>query len=77
MFTCDMVLYYLRVYFTLGKSPTEMIDPNHPFGLQQNDDTAPAGLAGRPPRGRITYNHRTRATYQPPDQHLPGLGSRL
>lgn len=28
MFNCDMVLYYLRHYITLGKSPKEMIDPN-------------------------------------------------
>ncbi|WP_455636700.1 ATP-binding protein [Parabacteroides sp.] len=28
MFNCDMVLYYLRHYLTLGKSPKEMIDPN-------------------------------------------------
>lgn len=28
MFNCDMVLYYLRHYMTLGKSPKEMIDPN-------------------------------------------------
>lgn len=28
MFNCDMVLYYLRHYMTLGKSPEEMIDPN-------------------------------------------------
>ena len=28
MFNCDMVLYYLRNYITLGKSPKEMIDPN-------------------------------------------------
>lgn len=28
MFNCDMVLYYLRHYIDLGKSPKEMIDPN-------------------------------------------------
>lgn len=28
MFNCDMVLYYLRNYITLGKSPEQMIDPN-------------------------------------------------
>lgn len=28
MFNCDMVLYYLRNYMTLGKSPKQMIDPN-------------------------------------------------
>lgn len=28
MFNCDMVLYYLRNYMTLGKSPEQMIDPN-------------------------------------------------
>ncbi len=28
MFNCDMVLYYLRNYIDLGKSPKEMIDPN-------------------------------------------------
>lgn len=28
MFNCDMVLYYLRNYMNLGKSPKEMIDPN-------------------------------------------------
>lgn len=28
MFNCDMVLYYLRHYITLNKSPKEMIDPN-------------------------------------------------
>ncbi len=28
MFNCDMVLYYLRHYMSLGKSPKEMIDPN-------------------------------------------------
>ena len=28
MFNCDMVLYYLRNYINLGKSPAEMIDPN-------------------------------------------------
>lgn len=28
MFNCDMVLYYLRHYITLGKSPEQMIDPN-------------------------------------------------
>lgn len=28
MFNCDMVLYYLRNYIDLGKSPREMIDPN-------------------------------------------------
>lgn len=28
IFNCDMVLYYLRHYMTLGKSPKEMIDPN-------------------------------------------------
>lgn len=28
MFNCDMVLYYLRHYITLGKSPRQMIDPN-------------------------------------------------
>ena len=28
MFNCDMVLYYLRHYMKLGKSPKEMIDPN-------------------------------------------------
>lgn len=28
MFNCDMVLYYLRHYITLGKSPKQMIDPN-------------------------------------------------
>lgn len=28
MFNCDMVLYYLQHYITLGKSPKEMIDPN-------------------------------------------------
>lgn len=28
MFNCDMVLYYLRNYMDLGKSPKEMIDPN-------------------------------------------------
>ena len=28
MFNCDMVLYFLRHYITLGKSPDEMIDPN-------------------------------------------------
>lgn len=28
MFNCDMVLYYLRHYMTLGKSPEQMIDPN-------------------------------------------------
>lgn len=28
MFNCDMVLYYLRHYIILGKSPKEMIDPN-------------------------------------------------
>lgn len=28
MFNCDMVLYYLRNYITLGKSPKQMIDPN-------------------------------------------------
>ena len=28
IFNCDMVLYYLRHYITLGKSPDEMIDPN-------------------------------------------------
>ena len=28
IFNCDMVLYYLRNYMTLGKSPKEMIDPN-------------------------------------------------
>lgn len=28
MFNCDMVLYYLRNYITLGKPPKQMIDPN-------------------------------------------------
>lgn len=28
IFNCDMVLYYLRNYMDLGKSPKEMIDPN-------------------------------------------------
>ena len=28
MFNCDMVLYYLRNYINLGKSPEQMIDPN-------------------------------------------------
>ena len=28
MFNCDMVLYYLRNYMNLGKSPEQMIDPN-------------------------------------------------
>ncbi|MBP3470701.1 MAG: ATP-binding protein [Paraprevotella sp.] len=28
MFNCDMVLYFLLRYITLGKSPKEMIDPN-------------------------------------------------
>ena len=28
MFNCDMVLYYLRNYMILNKSPEEMIDPN-------------------------------------------------
>lgn len=28
MFNCDMVLYYLRNYMDLGKSPKLMIDPN-------------------------------------------------
>ena len=28
MFNCDMVLYYLRNYIDLGKSPKQMIDPN-------------------------------------------------
>ena len=28
MFNCDMVLYYLRNYITLKKSPEQMIDPN-------------------------------------------------
>ena len=28
MFNCDMVLYYLRKYMTLGKAPEQMIDPN-------------------------------------------------
>lgn len=28
MFNCDMVLYYLRHYMTLGESPEQMIDPN-------------------------------------------------
>lgn len=28
MFNCDMVLYYLRNYIDLGKSPRQMIDPN-------------------------------------------------
>lgn len=28
IFNCDMVLYYLRNYMNLGKSPKEMIDPN-------------------------------------------------
>lgn len=28
MFNCDMVLYYLRHYMSLGKSPEQMIDPN-------------------------------------------------
>lgn len=28
MFNCDMVLYYLRHYMDLGKSPEQMIDPN-------------------------------------------------
>lgn len=28
MFNCDMVLYYLRHYITLGRSPEQMIDPN-------------------------------------------------
>lgn len=28
IFNCDMVLYYLRHYISLGKSPKEMIDPN-------------------------------------------------
>lgn len=28
MFNCDMVLYYLRHYMNLGKSPKEMVDPN-------------------------------------------------
>ncbi len=28
MFNCDMVLYYLHHYITLGKSPEQMIDPN-------------------------------------------------
>ena len=28
MFNCDMVLYYLRNYMNLGKSPELMIDPN-------------------------------------------------
>lgn len=28
MFNCDMVLYYLRHYITLGKSPEQMTDPN-------------------------------------------------
>lgn len=28
MFNCDMVLYYLRNYIDLGKSPEQMIDPN-------------------------------------------------
>lgn len=28
MFNCDMVLYYLRNYMILGKSPEQMIDPN-------------------------------------------------
>ena len=28
MFNCDMVLYYLRNYITLGKAPEQMIDPN-------------------------------------------------
>lgn len=28
MFNCDMVLYYLRNYMDLGKSPEQMIDPN-------------------------------------------------
>lgn len=28
IFNCDMVLYYLRNYISLGKSPKEMIDPN-------------------------------------------------
>ena len=28
MFNCDMVLYYLRHYITLGKSPEQMINPN-------------------------------------------------
>ncbi|WP_456088450.1 ATP-binding protein [Parabacteroides sp.] len=28
MFNCDMVLYYLRNYMNLGKSPKLMIDPN-------------------------------------------------
>lgn len=28
MFNCDMVLYYLRHYIDLGKSPKQMIDPN-------------------------------------------------
>lgn len=34
MFNCDMVLYYLRHYITLGKSPEQMVDPNIPHGLQ-------------------------------------------
>lgn len=28
MFNCDMVLYYLRHYMNLGKSPEQMVDPN-------------------------------------------------
>ena len=28
MFNCDMVLYYLRNYIDLGRSPEQMIDPN-------------------------------------------------
>lgn len=28
MFNCDMVLYYLRNYIDLGRSPKQMIDPN-------------------------------------------------
>lgn len=28
MFNCDMVLYYLRHYITLGESPKQMVDPN-------------------------------------------------
>lgn len=28
MFNCDMVLFYLRHYMSLGKSPEQMIDPN-------------------------------------------------
>ena len=28
MFNCDMVLYYLRNYMDLGRSPEQMIDPN-------------------------------------------------